>query len=146
MSEQRRFTERFGRVRIVGHARPDADDRTIFMNAPRPITGTRYLSDPARPQPYAVEGLFVVAIDPTDPDAARHIAANRSLDACVLVFVPPVLLEQIGAASYVVYARSDWQTGALVQEIAGRMDPSNLLASKGRNVLEKALNPKDGDA
>lgn len=145
MSE-RPFTGRFGRVRVVSHAkRPDVPDNWVIMNAPRPLSGTRLLSDMRNPQPYAREGNFVVAIDPADPDAARHIAANRAADACVLVFVPESLIVQMGAAYYFAFVRAEQVAQTVLNELAegGRGD---LLALKGRERLEDGLTPGGGEA
>lgn len=140
MSE-RRFTERFGRVRVTTSARPsDVPEDWVIMNAPRPLSGTRLLGDMRTPVDYAAEGMFVVAIDPSDPDAARHIAANRSLDACVLVFVPESVLLQLGAAYYVAFTRSDTSADALVKLLTGERGAIPVMA-KAMGGIEGAFTP-----
>lgn len=141
LMSERQFTERFGRVRVVSLAkRPDVPDNWVIMNAPRPLRGTRLLSDMRNPQPYAKEGNFVVAINPQDPDAALCIATNRSLDACVLVFVPDALLRQMGAAYSVAYARTESVAQTALNELA-EGETSNLLAVLARECIEAGLTP-----
>lgn len=140
MSE-RRFTERFGRVRVTTSARPsDVPENWVIMNAPRPLAGTRLLGDMSKPVNYAVEGLFVVAIDPHDPDAAADIAANRSLDACVLVFVPESVLLQLVAGRSTAFARSNTSAEALVKLLT-RDNMAALITNEAIRGIEGAFTP-----
>ena len=61
------MTNYIGRIRVVSDApRPDVPDNWIVMNAPRPLYGHK--SD-LQPGP---EGLFTVAIDPSDPERVLY--------------------------------------------------------------------------
>lgn len=88
-------TKRRGLIRVV-IGDPPMIGNFIFMNAPRPLTGSYYLADPGNTAPYAREGQFVVAIDMDDSSAEAYIENNRNMDACCLVFMSKDRLRLIG--------------------------------------------------
>lgn len=134
------MTNYIGRVRVVSNApRPDVPDNWIVMNAPRPLYGHK--SD-LQPGP---EGLFTVAIDPSEADAAWMVKENRGLDACTVIYLTPELLLQIGLAHYMAKARSEAQIGLIARHAADAATLPTLrdsaVTTHGWDVLKSAFNP-----
>jgi hypothetical protein len=133
------MTSYIGRVRIFQTPRPDVPDNWIVMNAPRPLYGHKTHLQPGP------EGMFTVAIDPSEADAAWMIKENRGLDACTVIYLSPELLLQIGLAHYMAKARTEAQIGLIARhatEAAGLATlQDSAITTHGWDVLTGALNP-----
>ena len=137
------MTSYTGRVRIVSNEqRPPVPANWIVMNAPRPLYGHRTNLQPGP------EGLFTVAIDPAESDAAWMVKENRGLDACTVVYLTPDLLLQIGLAHYAAKAQSEAQIGLITRHAAEASTLAkpgdSLLTTHGWDILNVAFNPTNG--